>query len=173
MDDNNNNAINIININNNIHIIINDLKQIINFANDNSIVKGIEQAITKLNNIIDTNNKNDDSIKDEILKMENQVNKTNRINKTLNISIFIVIICALIHFCFFSKGIRKYKELKFEKGIYLGQVLNGLRDGKGSFLFHNGDKFEGKWKMIMQREKGFIILIMVIDMKENLKQQEG
>ena len=38
------------------------------------------------------------------------------------------------------------QELKLENGRYVGQVLNGLREGKGIYYVNNGDRYEGEWK---------------------------
>ena len=39
-----------------------------------------------------------------------------------------------------GKGILKNKD-----GRYEGDFKNDLREGKGLFLWNNGDKFEGDW----------------------------
>ncbi|EGR28566.1 radial spoke head protein, putative [Ichthyophthirius multifiliis] len=33
-----------------------------------------------------------------------------------------------------------------EQGVYIGNFLNNLRHGEGTFLYDNGSKFEGKWE---------------------------
>ena len=38
------------------------------------------------------------------------------------------------------------KEIKYYKGRYVGQVVNGLREGKGIFYWNDGDRYEGDWK---------------------------
>ena len=39
------------------------------------------------------------------------------------------------------------KEIKYNDGSkYIGQVVNGLREGKGICNWFNGDKYEGDWK---------------------------
>ena len=35
------------------------------------------------------------------------------------------------------------KEIKYNHGRYVGQVLNGLRQGKGIYYFNNGNRYEG------------------------------
>ena len=77
------------------------------------------------------------------------------------------------------------KELKTENGRYYGQVVNGLREGKGIYYlekepfkgdrydgewkndkrdgkgieyFHNGDKYEGDWRNGKLEGKGLLLL---------------
>ena len=38
------------------------------------------------------------------------------------------------------------KELKYKEGKYIGQVLNGLAEGRGTCIFNNGNKYEGYCK---------------------------
>ena len=38
------------------------------------------------------------------------------------------------------------QEIKYEDGRYIGQVINGLKEGKGIYYYNNGDKFDGEWK---------------------------
>ena len=82
-----------------------------------------------------------------------------------------------------------YTEI-YDNGKYIGNIQNGKRNGKGIYYWDNGDKYEGDWvngnkegkgilygkmeinkkvnlKIIsLQKEKGFIIGLMVINMKE-------
>ena len=76
---------------------------------------------------------------------------------------------------------------------YIGEIKDNKREGQGTCIYKNGDKYEGFWKnnkkegkeyitlhirakfikeiflMIIRMEKEFIIIKMVINMKECLK----
>ena len=75
-----------------------------------------------------------------------------------------------------------------QDGKYERELKNGLFDGKGTFYFKNGDRYEGNWKKgikegrgiyyysnrdryegnggkEIKKEKEYIIILMVIDMK--------
>ena len=62
--------------NNNILIgIVDDLNQIINHLNNNPIIKRISDVIIKINYIINENRKNTESIRNDISKLYDQINK--------------------------------------------------------------------------------------------------
>ena len=46
------------------------------------------------------------------------------------------------------------QELKTKQGKYIGQVVNGLAEGKGIFYGFNGDRYEGEWKNDKKEGKG-------------------
>jgi uncharacterized protein (TIGR02145 family) len=46
------------------------------------------------------------------------------------------------------------EELKYDNGIYKGQVLNGLPNGKGRFTFSTGEIYEGDFVNDIQQGKG-------------------
>ena len=46
------------------------------------------------------------------------------------------------------------QELQCENGRYIGQVVNGLREGKGIYYVFNGDRYEGDWKNDKREGKG-------------------
>ena len=54
--------------------------------------------------------------------------------------------------------------LKKGNSGYQGEMVNGVREGKGTYSFPNGDKYEGYWKK--WKEKEYIILKMGINMME-------
>lgn len=37
-------------------------------------------------------------------------------------------------------------ELHNEKGLYKGQIKNGMIHGEGTMLYYNGDMYEGSWQ---------------------------
>ena len=119
--------------NNNLLIsIINDLKQIINNTHDNLIIQRIGNIINKMNFIINENKKNTELIINHISSLKNQINKqfsqlkiNNNNNNQLN-----------------------YQTINYSNGDrYVGQILNGLREGKGNMCYnrepYKGDRYEG------------------------------
>ena len=42
-------------------------------------------------------------------------------------------------------NINNQQELKLKNGRYVGQVVNGLREGKGIMYYHNGDRMMGDY----------------------------
>ena len=112
--------------NNNLLIgIVNDLQQIINNTHDNLIIKTIGNIINKMNFIINDNKKNTQLIINHISSLENRLNqkldKMNINNNQLNNQVIN-----------YSKGER-----------YVGQIINGLREGKGIYYYNNGNRYEG------------------------------
>jgi len=114
--------------------IINDLQQINNITNDNLVIKRIGDIIIKMNFIINENKKNTDLIINHISLLQNQMNK-------------------------------KFDELKFNQiesqqinndngDKYIGQVVNGLPEGKGILYLNNGDRYEGDFRNGKAEGKG-------------------
>ena len=121
--------------NNNILLgIINELQQISNSSHENLTIKRISDVIIKMNFIINENRKNMGLIMNQFTKLENQISL---LNQKLNIN-----------------NINNQQELKFENGRYIGQVVNGLREGKGIYYVNNGDRYEGEWKNDKRDGKG-------------------
>ena len=121
--------------NNNLLIeIINDLKEVINNIKDNSIIKRIGDIIIKMNFIIKENEKNSELIINHISLLQNQIyTKYTELNINNNIN---------------------NQELQCENGKYIGQVVNGKREGKGIYYVYNGDRYEGEWKNDKRDGKG-------------------
>ena len=77
--------------NNNILLeIINDLNKLLNYTNDNLIIKILENSINKMNYIINENKKNVELIRNDISLLYNKLNKrldkleiNNRINQEI------------------------------------------------------------------------------------------
>ena len=120
--------------NNNILIgIIDDLNQIINILNNNPIIKRIGDIIIKINYIINENKKNTELIRNDISKLYAQINKK---------------------FDELKINDNKNKELTNQNGRYIGQVVNGLPEGKGIMYYNDGDRYEGDWKNDKREGKG-------------------
>ena len=136
---------NIFNLNNQIYSnnndilleIINELNQIKNNSNDNLIIKNLAAVINKLNLIINENKKNLESIRNEISSLYTRLNQKfeNNFNNNSNT-----------------------KELQFNTGKYVGQVANGIAEGKGTFYFIDGDRYEGDYKCGKREGKGNLLL---------------
>ena len=46
--------------------------------------------------------------------------------------------------------------LKKGNSPYVGEMVNGVREGKGTYSFENGDKYEGFWKNNKMGGKGVL-----------------
>ena len=121
--------------NNNILLeIVNDLHQLMNYTKDNLIIKTLGNIIIKMNNMINENMKNTELIRNDISKIYTQMKQlNNKFNKV---------------------KINDNKELQCKNGRYVGQVVNGLREGKGIYYVNNGDRYEGEWKNDLRDGKG-------------------
>ena len=126
--------------------IINDLQQVINNTNDNLIIKRIGDIITKMNFIINENRKNTQLIMNQMTLLQNQnslmQNKLAQMNKNFaNLNINNI----------------NNKEIRYNDGSrlrYVGQVVNGLREGKGILYWNDGDRYEGEWRNDRAEGKG-------------------
>ena len=105
--------------NNKLQGIITDLQHAIKNIKDDLLIKNINEIITKINNIIKENQENNESIVKKISSLKEQINQ-----ETLN---------------------NNNKEKKYVAGRYVGQILNGNREGKGIFYYNNGDIYEGNY----------------------------
>ena len=45
-------------------------------------------------------------------------------------------------------------EIEYYNGRYVGQVVNGLKEGNGIYYYNNGDKYEGDFKNNLREGKG-------------------
>ena len=61
------------------------------------------------------------------------------------------------------------KEVKDDNGEYIGQIVNGLKNGKGIIIIIMVINMKVNGKMIKGKEKVLFIIIMVINMKVNGK----
>ena len=103
--------------------IINDLQQINNITHDSLVIKRIGDIIIKMNYIINDNKKNTELIINHISLLQNQINKKFDELKFNNIN-----------------QINNQQELKLDIGRYVGQVVNGLREGKGIEYYNDGER---------------------------------
>jgi len=124
--------------NNLLHGIINDLQQIINFTQDNLAIKRIGDVIIKMNYIINENKKNTQLIINHIASLQNQLSE---ISKNLN---------------YFKNNNMNIQEINNHNnsGRYVGQVVNGLAEGKGIKYYYDGSKYEGEYRNDKKDGKG-------------------
>ena len=124
----------IILINNNIKDIINGIKFTIDNIIKLSINNNISFQLKNINIILDTinenMNKNNEKLKN-LLNENNEVinNKLNEINNSI-------------------------KEIKYDNGRYVGQIVNGKKEGKGIYYWTDGDRYEGDFKNDKKEGKG-------------------
>ena len=100
--------------------IINDLNQLMNYYRDNLSIKILSNVINKINYIINENKKNLQLLRNDISKLSQKIDNLNinNINK---------------------------QEIKYSDGSkYIGQVVNGLPEGKGTWYGDDGDRYEGE-----------------------------
>ena len=45
-------------------------------------------------------------------------------------------------------------EIEYNNGRYIGQVVNGLKEGKGIYYYNDGERYEGDWKNDKYEGKG-------------------
>ena len=113
--------------NNNILLgVINELQQISNSSHENLTIKRISDVIIKMNFIINENKKNHESIMNQFTKLENQISQ---LSQKLNVN-----------------NINNQQELKGKNWRYVGQVVNGLKEGKGILYYNDGDRYEGDFR---------------------------
>ena len=125
--------------NNNILLgIINELQQISNSSHENLTIKRIGDVIIKMNFIINENKKTRELIMNQFTILQN---KFDQLNKNLKIN-----------------NINNHQELKgIKNGIkwrYVGEVANGLREGKGICYWEDGDRYEGDYRNDNKEGKG-------------------
>ena len=125
--------------NNNILLgIINELQQISNSSHENLTIKRISDIIIKMNFIINENKKTRELIMIQFTKLENQMSQ---LSKKIDIN-----------------NINNHQELKGikngKKWRYVGQNVNGLREGKGICYWEHGDRYEGDYRNDNKEGKG-------------------
>ena len=104
--------------------IVDDLNQFKNYIQDNSNIQQLNNIINKINNIINENIKSAELIRNNISSLLKDEPKTNT------------------------------KEIKYDNGRYIGQVINGIKEGKGIYYWNSGDRYEGEFKNNKREGKG-------------------
>ena len=109
--------------------IISELHQIANSSHENLTIKRISDIIIKMNFIINENKKTRELIMNQFSLLQNQMQQLNQNLKINNINNQQEL-----------KGIKNGKKWR-----YVGQVVNGLREGKGICYWEDGDRYEGDY----------------------------
>ena len=112
--------------------ISNELSQLKNFSKDSLIIKTLDTAIMKINYIINESKKNLESIKKDFSSLYQKINEFQSNNNKTS----------------------QNKELKFDEGKYIGQVVNNLQEGIGTFYYTSDSIYEGEWKNGKKEGKG-------------------
>jgi len=106
------------------HKIYNDM--IINYEKKN-INYELIQSINQMDNSI---------VKKNLIEINNYKNLVNKINNLIEFSNIL-----------FNKTSDYNETVTYENGDkYVGEIKNGLRNGKGTMYYINQDKYEGEWK---------------------------
>ena len=97
------------------------------------LIEIINNLIAEMKYIIKENNNNLALIINHINKIQNQLDILEKVDyKKNNI------------------------KLKLRNGKYIGQILNGLREGKGIMYYYNGDRYEGEYRNNNREGKGIM-----------------
>ena len=128
--------------NNNILLgIIDELNQIKNSLYDNIQIKRIGDIIIKMNFIVNENRKYFESLKNDIINLSNQINQMNQNLKNTNV----------------INNIKNNQEIKYnDGGRYIGQVVNGIPEGKGILYSPDGHRYEGDFRNGKLEGKGIL-----------------
>jgi hypothetical protein len=102
----------------------------------NEIIKRIENVIKKMIFIYNDNKKNTELILNRFSSLKNKIEKMSK-----NIDEF-------------ENNPMNIQAKNFQDGIYLGRILNGVREGEGIMLFNSGERFVGHWRNDVQEDKG-------------------
>ena len=105
--------------------IVNDLKQVTSIIHEKIVINKINEIIIKMNYFINENKKSHEAM---MTKLSNLQNKLNLFKKN-----FII-------------NNAENQELKGVNGSYFGQVVNGLREGKGIEYYDDGNSYKGNFK---------------------------
>ena len=150
--------------NNNIMLeIINDLNQLINKIQDNTIIKILGNAINKMNYIINQNKKNFELIRNDISSLYDKLNKKidelkiNNNNAIINQELVFkdgIFKGQVINGLANGTGIWKGTKDPFIGDKYEGNYINGKKEGKGIYYFHNGNIYDGEHKDSKLEGKG-------------------
>ena len=101
-------------------------------------IKRISDVIIKMNFIINENKNNHESIMNQFSLLQNRFDQ---LSKKIDIN--------NINYNQELKGIKNGYNWR-----YVGQVLNGLREGKGICYWEDGDRYEGDYKNDNKEGKG-------------------
>ena len=136
--------------NNNILLgIINELQQISNSSHENLTIKRISDVIIKMNFIINENRKNMGLIMNQFTLLQNQIQQ---LSQKIDFNSFNT--NTPKYSTQITNNINNQQELIRVDGRYVGQVVNGLPEGKGIDYYNNGDRYEGDFRNGKKEGKG-------------------
>ena len=111
------------------------IEQLENIIDDNKNVEEIKHNLSDIvimmNRIINENKKNLELINSEITKLR---------AKTYNISS------------------DKNKKIEFENGVFIGNVINSKKEGKGIFYYKEGHIYDGEWENDKKHGRGILYI---------------
>ena len=138
--------------NNNILLgIINELQQISNSSHENLTIKRISVIIIKINFIINDNKKNMGLIMNQFTLLQNQMKQ---LSQKIDFNSFNT--NTPKYSTQITNNINNQQELIAVNGRYVGQVVNGLPEGKGIAYYNNGDRYEGDFRNGKKEGKGIM-----------------
>ena len=136
--------------NNNILLgIINELQQISNSSHENLTIKRISDVIIKMNFIINENRKNMGLIMNQFTLLQNQIQQ---LSQKIDFNSFNT--NTPKYSTQITNNINNQQELIGVNGRYVGQVVNGLPEGKGIEYNNNGERYEGDFRNGKHEGKG-------------------
>ena len=109
---------------------ITELKEILCSIKNEKIFKKIEMLTINLNKFITDYKKKVDIEQKALEELKNKIN--------------------------IKKDKLKIK-VNFDDGTYIGEIINGIREGKGIFYDKNGDIYDGEWKKDKKEGRGTYI----------------
>jgi len=137
--------------NNNILLgIINELQQISNSSHENLTIKRISDVIIKMNFIINENRKNMGLIMNQFTLLQNQIQQ---LSQKIDFNSFNT--NTPKYSTQITNNINNQQELIGLNVRYVGQVVNGLPEGKGIEYWNNGERYEGDFRNGKKEGKGF------------------
>ena len=113
------------NINTTLQVIITDLQQTLNNTQENIFKEKISDIIKRMNSLIEENKKNTELIINHIKSL-----KDNSTTKTIKK----------------PDNFLDIKEIRMDDRKYIGQVINGIPEGKGVMYVDGGDIYKGEFR---------------------------
>ena len=135
----------------NVISIRNKLEEIIDMLSDqdkiDNVIKQIKNMIKTMNEIIDSV-KNFQVYMDNILSFNIQMNDgINNIRENVE---KLVIDCKI--------KLQESKEIiDDEEGKYIGNVINGIKEGSGNIHYKSGNEYQGEWKNGLEKQRYLLL----------------
>ena len=117
-------------------------------ANENEGAVDIKLNESEDENIKEIFTENNNILKSKIKELKKYFNDI--IKRLKNISIKIDF--------YFEEFENKEQEIQYDNGKFIGKIINGKREGKGTMFYTNGNKYEGDWENNKKEGKGKIFM---------------